>query len=164
MSVCAKLFKNDIIKNITFPEGKINEDVAVITDILESAKTISCIYLCNYYYRVNYSSITNTKFSERNMDIIYFLEGIINHFKDDLELKKSAINMFFRRNVELLSKYYAAKYKDSEIEKVLKSNIKKYRKLILFDRYSKISSKVSAFASYVSIHFVVKMRNFLKKY
>ena len=163
VSVCNKLFKRSIFKNIRFPEGRINEDLAVITDLIGQAKKISCIYSHNYYYRVTPFSITNTKFSEKNMDIIHFGKKIIHNFEKDPMLQRAAISMFFRRNIEMLSKYYAAKYKDRTIKKTLKSNIKKYRKLVLFDKKSKLSSKISAFGSYFNIYIVVIMRNILKK-
>lgn len=162
VSVCNKLFRRYIFDNIRFPEGKTYEDVAIITDLIEKSKKVSCIYSCDYYYRINPMSITNIKFSKKNMDVIYFTERIIDYFKDDYEFQMAAISMFFRRNIEMLSKYYVAKYNDNEIKNILKTNIKKYRKKILFDRNSKMSSKISAFISYFSIKFVVIMRNLLK--
>lgn len=156
-----KMYKKEVFDNIRFPENRINEDVAVLKDVFNKCKNIGCIFNYNYYYRYNNQSITGKAFSPKKMDAIFFTEKLIENYKNtDLEL--AAINLFFRRNVEMISeigknKEYV-KYKKDMIK-----NIKLYRKTILKDKNSKKSTKLAAIGSYLSIKIVVAVRKLMKK-
>lgn len=158
VSACCKLYKREIFSNIKYPEGKINEDMAVIVPILEKCEKVACNYNQDYFYRVNYNSITNQSFNVRRMDAIEFSENMVDHFKDNECLKKASISMLFRRSVEMLSEMKAVNYGSNEIENHLLSNIKNYRKIIIFDKYARKSTRLAALLSYVSVGFILKIR------
>ena len=77
-------------------------------------------------------------------------------------MKKAAINMFFRRNIEVLSEMKKDRYSSQKLKSKLISNIKKYRKNVLLDLKSKASTKAAAIGSYINIELVLNFRNKLK--
>ncbi len=162
VSACSKLYSKKIFSDIRYPENKINEDVAVFVPIFEKCSKVVCIYNYNYFYRVNVQSITNQKFNLKRMDAIEFSENILKHYEENKYMKKAAINMFFRRNIEVLSEMKKDRYSSQKLKSKLISNIKKYRKNVLLDLKSKASTKAAAIGSYISIELVLNFRNKLK--
>lgn len=69
-SVCNKLFIRDKIKNNKFAEGKTNEDILYLFDVLQCADTILHLNKGFYKYRVVPSSITHT-FNQHYVDVFY---------------------------------------------------------------------------------------------
>ena len=163
VSACNKMYKRNVFDEIKFPEDKIYEDVAIITDIIDATESISVIDNYNYFYRINPKSITNKEISTKNMEIINFIEKIIKKYDNQETLKKGAINLLFRRTIELLSKYDKSKNKNKEMKKKLYINIKKYRKIIILDKKAKCSTKISAILAYFNMLFlIIKVRNIWK--
>mgnify|MGYP001042621039 CR=1 FL=1 len=163
VSACCKLYKKILFSDIRYPENKINEDMAVIVPVLEKCKNISCTYNYDYFYRINNSSITNQSFNTRRMDAIEFSDEIVKHFKGNKKLEKAAISMLFRRSIEMLSEMKENKFVSFEIEKKLLINIKKYRKIVMLDKYARLSTKLAALLSYVNLNLVLKLRMKIRK-
>lgn len=57
-AVCNKLFRSRIVKSSRFPEGKINEDLLFIFNVLKVAKGVSYQQTSYYKYRIRKGSIT----------------------------------------------------------------------------------------------------------
>lgn len=64
------IYKRNIIKNLKFPIGKINEDVYWKYRAIENAQKIKLINKKLYLYRVRGDSITHRKFDVRNLDVM----------------------------------------------------------------------------------------------
>lgn len=60
VSVCDKIFKKDVIKNIRFPINQQSEDVAVIKDIVENSNKIYISNIGWYGYRYREGSISKS--------------------------------------------------------------------------------------------------------
>lgn len=60
-----KLYRRDVLQNICFPEGEINEDTAVIYDIFDRVGTVVHIGKPLYNYRIRSGSITKSGYSEK---------------------------------------------------------------------------------------------------
>lgn len=65
-----KLYKRELFDNIRFPVGVIYEDSAVIPNIMTKISKVCYSFNPKYYYVRRINSITNSKFSYRNFDII----------------------------------------------------------------------------------------------
>ena len=65
-----KLYKRELFDNIKFPIGVIYEDSAVIPKVMTQISKVYYSFSPKYYYVRRVNSITNSKFSYRNFDII----------------------------------------------------------------------------------------------
>ena len=90
-----KLFKSKLLENITFPYGKVFEDILTIPKIFEKANSIVWVDIPKYYYRQR--------------------EGSILHNQTD-ELRLSYINAALEINAYLLKK-------EEKLEKYCKYNV-----------------------------------------
>ena len=73
-----RLYRSDIHKNILFPVGEINEDEAIVLDILERCETVVKTEECVYFYRYRPDSITTAEFNPQKL--IW-----VKHCQDNLE-------------------------------------------------------------------------------
>lgn len=64
----ARLYKRNIHADILFPVGEINEDEAIVLDILERCQTIVKTNRVVYKYRYRKQSITSTKWHRKKLD------------------------------------------------------------------------------------------------
>lgn len=114
--VWSKLYRKEIFDDIRFPEGEINEDVAVLWKIVSKCGTIYSSNKKIYNWRVNPDSITKSQFDTRNL---YLAEALLEeqeYIKNtDLPDKVKYLTMYnaFIYTVDILAK--AHKYlKDSK--------------------------------------------------
>ena len=70
----ARLYKRNIHIDIQFPVGEINEDEAIVFDILERCQTIVKTNRVVYKYRYRCQSITSTKWHRKKLDWCYHCE------------------------------------------------------------------------------------------
>lgn len=73
-----KVYKRDVVRNMKFPNGLINEDVEGFFYALKNAKKIVTDSSAIYYYRNNGESISSEMFSKKQMDLI----TVWNHVND----------------------------------------------------------------------------------
>lgn len=76
-----KLYKSHLFNDLSFPEGKIHEDQAVIPIVLYKANTVIKTNRILYYYRIREGSITNTNFSVKRYDNIDNIQYCVDYFK-----------------------------------------------------------------------------------
>ncbi len=71
ISAWNKLFKKSLFQEVDFPEGRNNEDYAVLTEIFEQCSKIVVTHNTTYYYYSRQGSITHSRFSIRSFDEYY---------------------------------------------------------------------------------------------
>ena len=69
-SMCTKLIRSDLCKNLQFRPGKTYEDAFMTPNLLLQADRVAATTQCLYYYWHRPRSITTTPFSSKNMDVI----------------------------------------------------------------------------------------------
>lgn len=70
-SVCRKLYKKELFNELKFPEGKINEDIAINFKILQKCKRMVRISDVGYYYfQGNDNSITSGVLRKKDFDLL----------------------------------------------------------------------------------------------
>lgn len=86
--ICNKLFDINIFKDLSFQEGVINEDEAIIYKIYEKAKKIAICDAVLYGYYKREGSITKSKFSNKNLAFLEISKDRVDFFckKGDVEL------------------------------------------------------------------------------
>lgn len=123
-----KLYKNELFKNIKFPEGKLNEDQFTTYKLYYKSKNIVAINRCMYYYYQSNESITRSKFSIKRLDAIEALQDTRNFYKEnklnDLILWHDTLYAF------ILIKYYFILLEEGKQHNELRKKIRSYyRKL-----------------------------------
>lgn len=65
--VWGKLYRKELFETVEFPEGRTFEDIAVLHDVIASAKTVTCIETVGYHWVMRSSSITHNYSSIQNI-------------------------------------------------------------------------------------------------
>lgn len=71
-----KLYKKELFDWVRFPVGKLFEDTGTTYKIIDLCQKIAAIDQQIYYYIDNTDGITKSSFSEKKMDLVYFVEEI----------------------------------------------------------------------------------------
>lgn len=109
VSCCTKLYKHKILKDITFNEQLIHEDVIFNWFVFGKIDRYVKSFDKKYFYFTNQYSITNNNFSKKNMDLI---KGA-NIICDSCNMES--------KNMRRITKKYLAKSHFSIVVKLLKS-------------------------------------------
>lgn len=97
-SAWGRLYKRDIHEGICFPKGEINEDEAIVLQILERCENVVVTEQVIYHYRCRSESITTNIFSKKKL----------------VWIKHCSANYRFIRNAyPQLEQYAAARYRGS---------------------------------------------------
>lgn len=159
-----KLYNTSIFKNIKYPTGKLNEDLAVILELEKYSKRVVCIDSIKYYYRISKNSITTQKFNQKKLDIIEILYSLQKEIdKNYPNLKNAIINFTYSRSADLLRDIIDSKDRNKEIEEELWNNVKKYRNLIITDKKSRKIARISCLISYCGKTFFLLVLRIFKK-
>lgn len=75
--VCNKLFRQSLIRNIRFVEGRNNEDNMFMADVLPNVKSMVSVSDQMYYYLIRTNSITGCRFTEKKFDSIYAYKYVL---------------------------------------------------------------------------------------
>lgn len=105
----SKLYKRELFDDIRFPEGKINEDVAVLWKIVCKCKKIVATEKKIYSWRQRDGSITRSEFGYRNMFLPHaLLEEVQYVKKTDISerAKYFVMENAFLQTSRILSKAY----------------------------------------------------------
>ncbi len=78
-SAWTKLIKKDLAKNIDFPKGKLYEDGFYSLDLMRMAKKFVIFDTPCYNYVMRKNSITNSKFNEKNLDLLEIADEIYDY-------------------------------------------------------------------------------------
>lgn len=78
------LYQKSLFQGIRYPQGKIFEDRATTYKLLFQTDRIATVHEELYFYFYNPNSITNAKWTKRNLDIITALEENMDFFENTL--------------------------------------------------------------------------------
>lgn len=146
-SVCAKLFKRNLWENIRFEVGKLYEDVIPIYLVFQQSKKIIKINKCNYYYFYREGSIVTQKFSIKKMDYVYNCKKVLESVKTSYpEYESAAISRLFWAEIHVLVHMDKPKQYFNEY-RMLKEEIKKYRRLVIKDKQNEKKVRSVAYLS-----------------
>ena len=118
--LCDKLFRRSCFASLRMPEGRINEDNAVVYKALYEAK---CVVDCSeelYYYFQHDQSTVNQRFAKKHLDWLIVLEEMLAYFeekKDSVLLDK--MNRSYLFALEDLYQKAKMHLHDREVEKEL---------------------------------------------
>lgn len=150
IAACNKLYHSSVFEKLRFPEGKLNEDMFVICETMNLTSIVAVLDFKGYYYRVNQTSITQKRFSHKNMDVLEACDHIMEYVNDHRDLnsmKIAAVNLKFRRSFQMLYKLWQSHTDAPEDEKILYDNLRQMASDIRSDRNAKKSTKLAAYAT-----------------
>lgn len=106
-SVCRKLYKRNVIADIRFPVGKVNEDICTNYLFLENAHRLVKSDVIMYHYFKNPDSITGELFRARDFDLLETCDNLVAAAKSkpnvyELAIIKRAVAVY-----SLLGRYVA---------------------------------------------------------
>jgi len=122
-TLCNRLIDKKVLINIKFKEGRMNEDVLGLFDIISNVNSCALISGSKYYYYSNNNGVTKSKFSKKDLDLLYMWDIVVKKtdklFPNYFEY---AVNNRKRANFTLLSKMLFSGYdkKDLEIRQIKK--------------------------------------------
>ncbi|WP_342985837.1 glycosyltransferase family 2 protein [Clostridium saudiense] len=131
-----KMYKRELFINnlISYPEGRLYEDMPTFMKLLLNSKKVSYINKVLYSYRIRENSITFEKgknlannFNDSIRDVNYILQSynLINRFSDELINFNTMYTLMNCKNICIYSGYNSKKFY-KEYNKLFKDNIIKY--------------------------------------
>lgn len=122
----ARIYRTEIHRPILFPVGEINEDEAIVLELLERCRTIIKTTKNVYYYRCRPESITTARFSEKKMDWYYHCVTNLAWIQERYPaLMPLALDRLGSCIVFLLHQMALCGYRDRKIAGVLLDDLKK---------------------------------------
>ena len=165
-SAWGKLYKKELFKNISFPDGLYYEDLATTYKLFLKSKKIALNNLPYYYYLQRNDSISK-QFSPKTFDILKVVYLMQKDLTDYPILENAVKSRVLNAEYFVLRQLPKKQYK-KEFEQIKKS-IKEKRGYVLFDKEVRLKTKIGIVISYFSfsiIPFIYKVLGnhyFLKK-
>lgn len=154
-----KLYKSSLFEGITFPEGNLYEDLAIIYKIFERAKKISYTDYSGYFYTIRSTGTTLIKFKPKKMDLI----DVIDEMEAYLLAKYPALKLpIYSRKARANFHIYLQIPRTREYKsyrKRIEKNLKSIRKEVISDKNARRGTKMAFILTYIGFGTFYKMKN-----
>lgn len=118
--VWGKIFRSEYVKQISFPENTILEDLAIIYKLFSLAKTVSHVEAQDYYYVQHQKSTMNSDFNEKKLIIFSISEELEDFIVNKPQFLKDAVySKMFASFSNLYSQVNDVKIKDDVWNKLV---------------------------------------------
>lgn len=147
-----KLIKRNILKNMSFPEGKLYEDLAIIYRLFDKAAFIAYNPAVGYFYLQRSGSSMHSDFRIQKWDLIEItMEQHDFIYQRYPNLKRAADSRLFISSLQMLRELpWEKRY--SEQFKFLKKQLKSVRKTVLRDPNNSKSTRILAASAYLPLY------------
>ncbi len=145
-SMCTKLYKAHLFKNISLAEGITAEDIAIIIPLYANANGLIDIKQYKYNYRINSNSVTHSELNDRDLKLIEIFEELFQKYSDNelyrkliamriLSCTQGIINAILKTNQyiekepvyrERLRRYYKSEKNNEYVSKAVLKKIRLY--------------------------------------
>lgn len=136
--ICLKVYRHDLFEDVRFPKGKLYEDIAVSLPLFEKSKRCVLSDAELYYYFQRDSSIVNSKFSKRKLDMLEFVQKMVDYSHEKEHRYDRETEAFYLKAVlmNILQAYKEVESKEArKSAEFLKKELKKHRKFIWGNEY-----------------------------
>lgn len=152
VSANAKLYKRDLFNNISFPEGKLFEDLFTTYKLFYKATKLAVSNKKIYNYLIRNDSTIGSLNPQKNLDLFYASKEIYDFISDKMpHILSAAKYKLFTSSVEL-SIHYPRNSKiensDIELKKMLWNNVREYRLEALKLKGGRRKYRILAIGSY----------------
>lgn len=160
----AKLYKSHLFKDVRFPIGRHNEDIATTYKLFAKANIIVHSNLEYYFYFQREESIVRSNFTERTMDCVWFSEEILRFVEEKMpSVRNAAVCFALAQNIQVLLKIPINNSEYGEDLDILKKNIKRYRKVVIFDTKVTWQRRLGACSTYFGVRISKKLAKIYKQ-
>lgn len=158
-----KLFRKKVL-NITYPNGKIYEDLYVFSEIALNSTKIAHTDIKLYNYLIRKGSTVHSSFKKNQYDFFEAIDHnediIFDRIPEDIEIKKALIAK--RVIGSFILSNQAIKTSKEDIRKI-KEKIKPYFKDVLLNKKIPISRKIQCSFFLISSRLYYFLKEYLKK-
>lgn len=152
ISACNKIYRRELIKAIQFKVGKTAEDQLFIYEVFERCHQIYNSDKICYAYRQRENSVTTSKLSLKNLDVLAIKEEIYQRAVSQYpELKKYESLYFSLSVINLKEKLNLEKNVEKSIKDTINSYFKRYFIKILLSNNIPIKTKITAILTQLKI-------------
>lgn len=163
-SAWGKIYKTLLFKNISFPVGKLHEDVGTIYKVFEKAQRIGYLERKLYYYLQRDTSIIHTQFNKRKMDYIYQTKEMVDYYgKNDERLLSAAISRHFSACFQIIQLCPRTSEWMEEYAYITKE-INKYASEVLNDRKARVKNRFIAILAVFNTEMAIRLCKLIYKY
>lgn len=150
----AKLYKTRLYESIRFPEHTNYEDLAVICQLMDQARSIAISNQKIYYYLDRKNSIMNDEFSKKKMQRIEVAKSVKSYIEQyHPALYNAVCCRCFLAGLQALREIPQNKKYSNEVEGAW-SVIKEYRRDVVLDHDAKTSIRLMAVSSFLGKNFL----------
>lgn len=112
-----KLYNRKLFDEIRYPEGMINEDEAIIHEILYGVNKVAINESTLYHYTIRDNSITKSEYNIKKLDSITAFEKRLDFLKKNKEFRLMELTTpwYFRVLLDNATKLHYSQIKDKEI-------------------------------------------------
>ena len=146
-----KIYKKELFDTIQYPVGKLYEDIATTTKLIDKAGKIAYLDENDYYYRIRPNSIQTSSFNPKKLDLL----DQLNVVKSIVQTKyPSAINAYYSKEQSALFNLYMNISPDDtkemlEIADGLWNGVKKNRISVLGDGEARPDARIASLLSFL---------------
>lgn len=154
VSACGKLYKKELFENISYPVGKLYEDLATTYKVVARSEKICFIDIPIYAYRRNREgSITNAKFNIRSIELLESFQSFYKYILSSKTAIRSAAECRYAASAALIleSIYISGKVTEyQEIVLKMRRAISLRYKYIIRERHLLFRRKVKIILASIS--------------
>lgn len=128
-SVWDRLYKKELVENIDFPEGKLNEDIVYTIEVFYKCKKAVYVDHAYYNYRINRAeSIMTKQYRPKNLYDLFALTEEASNFLYAQHRKDLADIYFIRKYISLYDAL--CEVKDKETKVIIKRYLNNKKKIV----------------------------------
>lgn len=147
-----KLYHRSLFSSLRFPEGRTNEDYAIMMFIYDLCEKVAVNWNHLYFYRLREGSITTSSINSHKFDQIQNSQEVLSYMKEHYpDCVQPAEAILLTAAQGLLTKLYNGRYKGFEDQEInLYKVIKECSPSFISNGYISITQRVLLFAA--SVH------------
>ncbi len=146
-SLCNKLFKRSCFDNITFPEGRIHEDLSTTYKLFSQSKRSIYTNYIGYIYVKRENSILTSRFNEKRLDAFLGWDEILPFMNQRYpELEEEVISCFAYGcvdNIHFIVNQVEDREQKEEYLILIRKFVRKYYKKIMLNRVLSLKYKLT---------------------
>lgn len=146
-SAWGKLYKYKLFEDVSFPKGKLCEDLGTFYKLFERASTVVYSSFQDYFYLQRKTSIMGSNFSEKKLDALEFANEIYSRYEEK-KIKKAAESRICAECVNLLNQIPDD---NKKVKSMVINELKKYYLNVIFDYKAKAILKFKIICKIVGV-------------
>lgn len=154
-SICSKLYRRDLWKDMRFREGRRFEDLEIFHRLVDKTDSIAFVGSPLYFYRNNSESFINT-YSESRLDVVKVTDEICRHYarkvlteNEEFPVLQAARTRRFAAHCNIYLLLLQNGMHDQEIKERCLKVIKEERGMVVKNTKARIKDRAGAFLSYL---------------